>query len=69
MRLVAERDVPRSFVFEVGIPQEQVSATGETRVSIETDQWYVPAETNWRPTADRRHLGLRLFECDVRPAS
>jgi len=68
-RLVAERDVPRSFSVEISIPREVVSASGETRLSIETDQWYVPAETNWRPTADRRHLGLRLFQCDVRPAS
>lgn len=63
-RVVAERDVPRAFTWEVPIPAEVV-ATGETTILLETDQWYVPADTNWRPTEDRRHLGLRLFDVNV----
>jgi hypothetical protein len=53
----------------VPVAASAVTAEGETRLTIETDQWYVPAETNWRPTQDRRHLGLRLFECELTPAS
>lgn len=68
-RTLAERDVPRRFDVTLTIPADVVSPEGETTVTIETDQWYVPAETNWRPTQDRRHLGLRIFEWDVRPAS
>jgi hypothetical protein len=35
---------------------------------LETDQTYVPAEHGWRRTADRRHLGLRIFKCELRLA-
>jgi hypothetical protein len=35
---------------------------------VETDQTYVPAERGWRRTADRRHLGLRIFKCELRLA-
>jgi hypothetical protein len=35
---------------------------------LETDQTYVPAEHGWRRTADRRHLGLRIFRCELRLA-
>jgi hypothetical protein len=35
---------------------------------VETDQTYVPAEHGWRRTADRRHLGLRIFKCELRLA-
>lgn len=68
-RLVAERDVERRFEWDIAIPADVLSADGETPLTIETDQWYVPAETNWRPTQDRRHLGLRLFAVELRPAS
>jgi hypothetical protein len=34
-------------------------------VTLETDQIYVPAERRWRRSADRRHLGLRIFRCEV----
>jgi hypothetical protein len=47
-----------------------VPLPGGTRtVTLETDQAYVPAERGWRRTADRRHLGLRIFTCEVRPVS
>jgi hypothetical protein len=68
-RVVSEHDVPHGFTLDVPIPPDAVSVGGETQLSLETDQWYVPADTNWRPTQDRRHLGLRLFDCDVRAAS
>jgi len=38
-------------------------------IVLETDQVYVPAERGWRRTADRRHLGLRTFKVELRPAS
>lgn len=68
-RLIAERDVERQFEWDVAIPADVLSVDGETALTIETDQWYVPAETNWRPTQDRRRLGLRLFAFELRPAS
>ncbi len=34
---------------------------------LETDQTYVPAETSWRGSRDRRRLGLRIFRCQLRP--
>ena len=37
-------------------------------IVLETDQTYVPAEHGWRRTADRRHLGLRIFKVELRPA-
>ncbi len=64
-RVIAEHDVPRLFALDVSVPADVVADAAETQLSIETDQWYVPAETNWRPTQDRRHLGLRLFECQL----
>lgn len=68
-RLVAERDVERRFKWDIAIPADVMPADGEMLLTIETDQWYVPAETNWRPTQDRRRLGLRLFAVELRPAS
>ena len=68
-RTIAERDVPRAFTLDVPVEASAIDSGGETLLTIETDQWYVPAETNWRPTQDRRHLGLRLYECRIRPAS
>jgi hypothetical protein len=40
-------------------------------IVLETDQVYVPAEHRslWRRLADRRHLGLRIFKVQLRPAS
>jgi hypothetical protein len=40
-------------------------------IVLETDQVYVPAERGWRwrRSGDRRHLGLRIFKVELRPAS
>lgn len=64
-RVIAEHDVPRTFSIDVPVAAELVADGGETALTIETDQWYVPAETNWRPSQDRRHLGLRIFDCTL----
>ena len=36
-------------------------------ISLETDQVFAPADRS-RRSADRRHLGLRIFKCELRPA-
>jgi hypothetical protein len=64
---VAEFQVERTFSRTVLIPAS-VFTTPEADVTIETSAWYVPAETRWR-SADRRRLGLKLFECRLTPAS
>ena len=68
-RIVAERDVPREFDVDIPISADLVADNGETVLTLETDQWYVPAEHNWRPSQDRRHLGLRIFTFEIAPAS
>ena len=50
--------------FSVNVP---IDAATET-ISLETDQVFSPAERSSR-SADRRHLGLRIFKCELRPAS
>lgn len=65
-RVLAEHDVPRNFTLDVPVPADAIVAGGETQLTIESDQWYVPAETNWRPTEDRRHLALRMFVSELR---
>jgi hypothetical protein len=68
-RVVAERDVPREFDVSIPVSADMIAGRGETVLTLETDQWYVPAEHNWRPTRDRRHLGLRIFSCEIAPVS
>lgn len=67
-RTLAEQDVPRQFTLDVMVPADVVQEGGETVLTVETDQWYVPADTNWRPSQDRRHLGLRVLESSLKPA-
>jgi hypothetical protein len=50
--------------FSVNIP---IANAGES-ITLETDQVFVPADRSWRPSADRRHLGLRIFKCALRAA-
>jgi len=56
---VFDRVLDDDFSFDV--PIENVTDT----ILLETDQIYVPAERS-RRTQDRRHLGLRIFRCEVR---
>ena len=39
----------------------------EETISLETDQVFAPADRS-RRSADRRHLGLRILKCELRPA-
>jgi hypothetical protein len=50
--------------FAIDVP---LADPGETLV-LETDQIYVPAQRS-RRTQDRRHLGLRIFKCELRAVS
>jgi hypothetical protein len=66
-KVIGEQVLGDAFAIELRIPADLVAPT-ESEIAIETDQMYVPAERS-RRTGDRRHLGLRVFECSVRPAS
>ena len=44
-----------------------ISGAAETIV-LETDQVFSPADRSRRGSADRRHLGLRIFTCEFRTA-
>jgi hypothetical protein len=35
-------------------------------IVLETDQVFLPADRGWRKSADRRHLGLRIFKAEIR---
>ncbi len=66
-RLIAEEALSSSFLVHATIPAELVGG-GENLITIETDQIFVPAERR-RRSRDRRHLGLRVFFCELKPAS
>jgi hypothetical protein len=66
-RRVTEQDVGRSFSVRATIPGDLV-AEAESAITIETSEWYVPAERIGR-SRDRRHLGLKILECRLTPAS
>jgi hypothetical protein len=53
-----------SAEFSLNIP---IDGAAET-ISLETDQVFAPADRSRRST-DRRHLGLRIFKCELRPAT
>ena len=64
-RILAQESVGSSFDLRVVIPPELLPAA-ETLITIETDQFYVPAERN-SGTEDRRHLALKLLQCRLEP--
>jgi hypothetical protein len=66
-RRVTERDVGRSFSLRATIPADLVAPV-DSAIIIETSEWYVPAERSGR-SRDRRHLGLKIFECRLTAAS
>ena len=61
-RVVFSEALSSDFSLTIPLPP----STGP--IVLETDQTYVPAEHGWRRTADRRHLGLRIFKVELRPA-
>jgi hypothetical protein len=52
-----------SAEFSLNIPLDGAAET----ISLETDQVFAPADRRSR-SADRRHLGLRILKCELRPA-
>ena len=66
-RLIAEQTLSSSFFVQTSVPAELV-AGAENIITIETDQIFVPADAR-RRSRDRRHLGLRVFFCELKPAS
>jgi hypothetical protein len=61
-RVVFDDVLTSDFAVDVALP------TGTALVTLETDQVFQPADRS-RRSADRRHLGLRIFKCELRPAS
>ena len=53
--------VADDFALDIPIPN------GIDSIVLQTDQVFTPADRS-RRTADRRHLGLRIFKCEVREA-
>jgi hypothetical protein len=66
-RLIAEQTLSSSFLVQTSVPAALV-AGAESTITIETDQVFMPADVR-RGSRDRRHLGLRVYFCEVKPAS
>ena len=56
-------DKPLSGDFSLNIPIE-----GSAAIVLETDQYFAPADRS-RRTNDQRHLGLRIFKCELKISS
>jgi hypothetical protein len=66
-RVVAQSTANGRFVVQADIPADLLTGE-ETAIGVESDQFFVPAERS-RRTQDRRHLALRVYEMQLRPAS
>jgi hypothetical protein len=66
-RVLARWIVEREFSVSALIPADALTGD-ESEIVIDTDQFFVPAERSWR-TRDRRHLGLRIYDCQLRTVS
>jgi hypothetical protein len=66
-RVIAQFTVGREFSVQTVIPVDLLAAE-ERAILVETDQVVVPAERS-RRTQDRRHLGLRVFDVQLKPVS
>ena len=62
-RIVLTRVLSADFSFDLPIADGLEFAP----IVLETDQVFSPADRSWRRSADRRHLGLRIFKCELRP--
>ena len=61
-RVIFDDVLTSDFSLDLPVPD------GVEVVTFETDQVFQPADRD-RNSQDRRHLGLRIFRCDVRPVS
>jgi hypothetical protein len=63
--VLLDRTLWDDFSLDVPLP----GVNPDEIITFDTDQVYVPAERRWPHSPDRRRLGLRIFTCDLRPAS
>jgi hypothetical protein len=61
-RVIFDDVLTADFALDLPVPD------GTQIVSLETDQVFQPADRG-RNSQDRRHLGLRIFKCELRPVS
>jgi len=61
-RIVLTRVLNDDFSIDVPLQDPLDSAP----IVLETDQVFSPADRGWRRSADRRHLGLRIFKAEIR---
>ena len=66
--VVFDDELSSDFSIDITIPPAIARRPFGGSITLETDQVFVPAERS-RRSADRRHLGLRIFRCALRPAS
>jgi hypothetical protein len=61
-RIITDQTLDDDFALDIAVPD------GAESISLETDQFYAPADRSrpWRKSADQRHLGLRIFRCELR---
>jgi hypothetical protein len=57
-KTLRDQELAADFALDVPLPL----AAGEQTIVLETDQFHIPAERS-RRTLDRRHLGLRIWNC------
>ncbi len=55
--------------FSLDLPFTNTGLDDDPGITLETDQVFSPADRSWRGSADRRHLGLRIFTCELRTGS
>jgi hypothetical protein len=67
-RVVFDQVLSSAFSVDAVVPATS-EGHRDTTITLETDQVFIPAEHGWRPSGDRRHLGLRIFRCEIRVAS
>jgi hypothetical protein len=61
-RVIFDDVLTADFMLDLPVPD------GIEIVTLETDQVFQPADRS-RNSQDRRHLGLRIFKCEVRSIS
>jgi len=61
-RVVFDQTRSDDFALDIAIPDVP------DRITLETDQFFTPAGRSrpWRKSGDLRHLGLRIFKCELR---
>jgi len=63
-RVLLQRVLNADFVID--LPLTNTGLYDDPGITLETDQVFSPADRRWRGSADRRHLGLRIFKAELR---